>query len=62
MMPSLLLFDLETGIELDDDKLGDVDGDFTIRGRLMFLVEKVNNLKKKLADLPETKTVKKPST
>ncbi|XP_063077897.1 ryanodine receptor 2 [Engraulis encrasicolus] len=50
------------GIELDDDKLGDVDGDFTIRGRLMFLVEKVNNLKKKLADLPETKTVKKPST
>lgn len=55
------LFHLGTGIELDDDKLGEVDGDFTIRGRLMCLVEKVNYLKKKMADLPKKKKVKKPS-
>ncbi|KAG5262307.1 hypothetical protein AALO_G00273740 [Alosa alosa] len=50
------------GIELDDEKLGEVDGDFTIRGRLMSLVEKVNYLKKKMSDLPKKKKVKKPST
>ncbi|XP_076856683.1 ryanodine receptor 2 isoform X3 [Brachyhypopomus gauderio] len=49
------------GIEIDDDKLGDIDGD-TIRGRLMSLVEKVAYLKKKMADMPQTNKVKKPST
>ncbi|TSL04189.1 Ryanodine receptor 2 [Bagarius yarrelli] len=50
------------GIEIDDDKLGEGDSDFTIRGRLMSLVEKVAYLKKKLADMPKKKKAKKPST
>ncbi|XP_030630748.1 ryanodine receptor 2 [Chanos chanos] len=50
------------GIEMDDDKAGDADGDFTLRGRLMSLVEKVAYLKKKMADLPKKKKTKKPST
>ncbi|XP_058262190.1 ryanodine receptor 2 isoform X12 [Hemibagrus wyckioides] len=50
------------GIEIDDDKLGEGDSDFTIRGRLMSLVEKVSYLKKKMADMPKKKKAKKPST
>ncbi|XP_052468031.1 ryanodine receptor 2 isoform X4 [Carassius gibelio] len=49
------------GIETDDDKSGDGD-DFTIRGRLMSLVEKVTYLKKKMTDIPKKKKSKKPST
>lgn len=49
------------GIEIDDDKMGEGDSDFTIRGRLMSLVEKVAYLKKKMADLPKKKKAKKPS-
>uniref|UniRef100_A0A8B9KBW8 Ryanodine receptor 2 n=1 Tax=Astyanax mexicanus TaxID=7994 RepID=A0A8B9KBW8_ASTMX len=50
------------GIEMDDDKAGEADGDFTIRGRLLSLVEKVAYLKKKMADMPKKKKAKKPST
>ncbi|XP_047673438.1 ryanodine receptor 2 isoform X3 [Tachysurus fulvidraco] len=50
------------GIEIDDDKLGEGDSDFTIRGRLMSLVEKVSYLKKKMTDMPKKKKAKKPST
>ncbi|XP_035260550.1 ryanodine receptor 2 isoform X7 [Anguilla anguilla] len=50
------------GIEIDDDKANEADGDFTIRGRLLSLVEKVAYLKKKMADLPKKKKSKKPST
>ncbi|XP_037400044.1 ryanodine receptor 2 isoform X22 [Pygocentrus nattereri] len=50
------------GIEIDDDKAGEADSDFTIRGRLMSLVEKVAYLKKKMADMPKKKKAKKPST
>lgn len=50
-----------SGIEIDDDKLGEGDSDFTIRGRLMSLVEKVAYLRKKMADMPKKKKAKKPS-
>ncbi|XP_061087166.1 ryanodine receptor 2-like [Conger conger] len=50
------------GIEIDDDKANEADGDFTIRGRLLSLVEKVAYLKKKMADLPKKKKSKKPTT
>uniref|UniRef100_A0A8C9RP23 Ryanodine receptor 2 n=1 Tax=Scleropages formosus TaxID=113540 RepID=A0A8C9RP23_SCLFO len=50
------------GIEIDDDKTNEADGDFTIRGRLLSLVEKVAYLKKKRADLPKKKKAKKPTT
>ncbi|KAG1945378.1 ryanodine receptor [Pimephales promelas] len=50
------------GIEMDDDKPGDGDSDFTIRGRLMSLVEKVKYLKKKMTETPKKKKAKKPST
>lgn len=53
--------DFNAGIEIDDDKLGEGDSDFTIRGRLMSLVEKVAYLKKKMADMPKKKKAKKPS-
>lgn len=39
----------------------DGDGDFTIRGRLMSLVEKVSYLKKKMANLPLETQDKNPS-
>ncbi len=39
----------------------DGDSDFTIRGRLMSLVEKVAYLKKKMANLPKEKKERKPS-
>ncbi len=50
-----------SGIELDDDRGMDGDNDFTIRGRLMSLVEKVAYLKKKMANLPKDKKDRKPS-
>uniref|UniRef100_A0A3B4UZ35 Ryanodine receptor 2 n=1 Tax=Seriola dumerili TaxID=41447 RepID=A0A3B4UZ35_SERDU len=50
------------GIELDEDRSIDGDSDFTIRGRLMSLVEKVAYLKKKMANLPKEKKDRKPST
>ncbi|RXM31020.1 hypothetical protein EOD39_7372, partial [Acipenser ruthenus] len=50
------------GIELDDDRANEGDCDFTIRGRLLYLVEKVAYLKNKMSDLPKKKKVKKPST
>lgn len=49
------------GIEIDDDKMGEGDSDFTIRGRLLSLVEKVAYLKKKMTELPKKKKAKKPS-
>uniref|UniRef100_A0A8K9UMA6 Ryanodine receptor 2 n=1 Tax=Oncorhynchus mykiss TaxID=8022 RepID=A0A8K9UMA6_ONCMY len=51
------------GIEIDEDKLNEADSDFTIRGRLMSLVEKVVYLKKKMTFMPKNKKKdKKPST
>ncbi|XP_039594621.1 ryanodine receptor 2 isoform X2 [Polypterus senegalus] len=50
------------GIELDDDRTSDGDTDFTIKGRLLYLVEKVAYLKRKMSDLPKKKKLKKPST
>uniref|UniRef100_A0A671VHS3 Uncharacterized protein n=1 Tax=Sparus aurata TaxID=8175 RepID=A0A671VHS3_SPAAU len=49
------------GIELDEERGIDVDSDFTIRGRLMSLVEKVAYLKKKMASLPKEKKDRQPS-
>ncbi|KAF3691469.1 Ryanodine receptor 2 [Channa argus] len=50
------------GIELDGERGIDGDSDFTIRGRLMSLVEKVSYLKKKMTNLPKEKKDRKPST
>ena len=50
-----------SGIELDEEGGIDGDSDFTIRGRLMSLVEKVAYLKRKMANLPQEKKDKKPS-
>ncbi|XP_072311661.1 ryanodine receptor 2 [Eucyclogobius newberryi] len=44
--------DLMRHCELDEDTSLDRSADITIRGRLMSLVEKVSNLKKKMAHLP----------
>ncbi|XP_023805329.1 ryanodine receptor 2 isoform X2 [Oryzias latipes] len=49
------------GIELDDDIAIDGDNDFTFRGRLMLLVEKVSALKKKIGNPPKEKD-RQPST
>ncbi|XP_034425492.1 ryanodine receptor 2 isoform X10 [Hippoglossus hippoglossus] len=50
------------GIELDEDRGMHSDSDFTIRGRLLSLVEKVAYLKKRMANLPKEKQDRKPST
>ncbi|KAM8837244.1 ryanodine receptor 2 isoform 8-T9 [Spinachia spinachia] len=50
------------GIELDEEGGMEGDSDFTIRGRLMSLVEKVAYLKKKMGNAPKEKKDKKPST
>ncbi|XP_061912384.1 ryanodine receptor 2 isoform X3 [Entelurus aequoreus] len=50
------------GIELDENGVLNGDSDFTIRGRLMSLVEKVSSLKKRMANLPKEKADRKPST
>lgn len=50
-----------SGIELDEERGIDGDSDFTIRGRLLSLVEKVAYLKKKMANLPKEKKERKPS-
>ena len=52
---------MSAGIEIDEDKASDCDGDCTFRGRLMSLVEKVANLKRKSDELPKKKKDKKPS-
>uniref|UniRef100_A0A8C5FWP2 Ryanodine receptor 2 n=1 Tax=Gadus morhua TaxID=8049 RepID=A0A8C5FWP2_GADMO len=54
--------DLMIHCEIDEDKGNDCDGDCTFRGRLMSLVEKVANLKRKTDELPKKKKDKKPST
>jgi len=41
-----------SGIELDEDGTLDGNSDLTIRGRLLYLVEKVTYLKKKQAEKP----------
>ncbi len=61
MMRFVFMCVCAAGIETDDDKSGDGDSDFTIRGRLMSLVEKVTYLKKKMMDAPKKKKAKKPS-
>lgn len=40
------------GIELDEDGTLDGNSDLTIRGRLLYLMEKVTYLKKKQAEKP----------
>ncbi|CAG5911922.1 unnamed protein product [Menidia menidia] len=54
--------DLMRHCELDEERGIDGDSDFTIRGRLMSLVEKVSYLKKKMGSLPKEKKDKRPST
>lgn len=46
---------------MDEDRGLDSDSDFTIRGRLLSLVEKVSYLKKKMVNLPNEKKDRKPS-
>lgn len=46
---------------MDEERGIDGDSDFTIRGRLISLVEKVAYLKKKMANLPKEKKDRKPS-
>lgn len=46
---------------MDDDRASEGDSDFTIRGRLISLVEKVAYLRRKMTDLPKKKQAKKPS-
>lgn len=53
--------DMSAGIEIDEDRASDCNGDCTIRGRLMLLVEKVAYLKRKTDELPKKKKDKKPS-
>uniref|UniRef100_A0A5F8GQR1 Ryanodine receptor 2 n=1 Tax=Monodelphis domestica TaxID=13616 RepID=A0A5F8GQR1_MONDO len=50
------------GIELDEDGALDGNSDLTIRGRLLYLVEKVTYLKKKQTEKPIENDSKKPST
>ncbi|XP_034049809.1 ryanodine receptor 2 isoform X2 [Thalassophryne amazonica] len=50
------------GIELDEESAADADSHFTIRGRLMSLVEKVSYLKKKMANQQQEMKDRRPST
>ncbi|KAM6354670.1 ryanodine receptor 2 [Podargus strigoides] len=50
------------GIELDEDGTLDGNSDLTIRGRLLYLMEKVTYLKKKQAEKPVDDDAKTPST
>uniref|UniRef100_A0A3Q3N6U1 Ryanodine receptor 2a (cardiac) n=1 Tax=Mastacembelus armatus TaxID=205130 RepID=A0A3Q3N6U1_9TELE len=50
------------GIELDEDRGIDSDSDFTLRGRLISLVEKVAYLKRRMANLPKEQKDKRSST
>ncbi|XP_070401457.1 ryanodine receptor 2 isoform X2 [Nothobranchius furzeri] len=54
--------DLMRHCELDEERGTDGDNDFTIRGRLMLLVEKVSSLKKNKGNVPKEKKDRKPST
>lgn len=48
------------GIELDEDGALDGSSDLTIRGRLLYLVEKMTYLKKKQTEKPTDNHSKKP--
>ncbi|XP_056888735.1 ryanodine receptor 2 isoform X2 [Takifugu flavidus] len=50
------------GVELDEGRGTDCDSDFTIRGRLMSLVEKVAYVKNKIENRPKQKKDRKAST
>ncbi|XP_051471006.1 ryanodine receptor 2 [Apus apus] len=50
------------GIELDEDGTSDGNSDLTIRGRLLYLMEKVTYLKKKQAEKPVDDDAKTSST
>ncbi|XP_062980409.1 ryanodine receptor 2 isoform X3 [Elgaria multicarinata webbii] len=50
------------GIQLDEDGILDGNSDLTIKGRLLYLVERVTHLKKKQAEKPVDNDAKKPST
>lgn len=54
-------FHFLSGIELNEERGINGDSDFTIRGRLISLVEKVAYLKKRMDTLPKEKADKKPS-
>uniref|UniRef100_A0A670I8M0 Ryanodine receptor 2 n=1 Tax=Podarcis muralis TaxID=64176 RepID=A0A670I8M0_PODMU len=50
------------GIQLDEDGFLDGNSDLTLKGRLLYLVERVTHLKKKQAEKPIDDDAKKPST
>ncbi|XP_053238593.1 ryanodine receptor 2 isoform X14 [Podarcis raffonei] len=50
------------GIQLDEDGILDGNSDLTLKGRLLYLVERVTHLKKKQAEKPIDDDAKKPST
>lgn len=56
LLPPVLL-----GVELDEGRGTDCDSDFTIRGRLMSLVEKVAYVKNKIESRPKQKKDRKAS-
>lgn len=51
---------LSVGIQLDEDGTLDGSSDLTIKGRLLYLVERVTHLKKKQAEKPLDDDAKKP--
>ncbi|KAJ6664647.1 hypothetical protein lerEdw1_006220 [Lerista edwardsae] len=53
---------LSLGIQLDEDGALDGISDLTIKGRLLYLVERITHLKKKQAEKPVDAAAKKPST
>lgn len=57
----LLVFSVLLGVELDEDRGTDCDSDFTIRGRLMSLVEKVASVKIKTENRSKQKKDRKAS-
>lgn len=57
----LFLFSVLLGVELDEDRRTDCDSDFSIRGRLMSLVEKVASVKIKIENRQKQKKDRKAS-
>lgn len=57
----LFLFSVLLGVELDEDRGTNSDSDFTIRGRLMSLVEKVTSVKIKTENRPNQEKDRKAS-
>lgn len=57
----LFLFFVLLGVELEEDRGTDCDSDFTIRGRLMSLVEKVASVKIKIENQSKQKKDRKAS-